>query len=283
MSKLASIGAPPVRKAPAAPAAVGRAGAGRSVLVGRTVLVMAQAAWLRDAVADSLRAAGAIVLPAAGAEQAQAVTRSLLPDAMVIDVQPGDSAMQAWLTALVAARSPVPSLLLGASIDQTERLADLPARGLDKPVRSEQVLAGLQHFLRRSASRRPHPSAASASGAESSRRVFGVIELSESWPLVRLHQRGAVREISLPRREHALLKALIDRPVRVQTREELRSAVWGQTPVHIRTVDQYVRRLRHSLDQLGLRDFICTVNTAGYRVEPAALPNETSATRQEPT
>jgi DNA-binding response OmpR family regulator len=77
------------------------------------------------------------------------------------------------------------------------------------------------------------------------------------------------RPIPLTVRELALLCALAERPGRIVSREELYSAVW-QRPFRKddRSVDVYVRKLRHKLE-LALPEwaFIHTHFGFGYRFE----------------
>ncbi len=74
----------------------------------------------------------------------------------------------------------------------------------------------------------------------------------------------------LTARELALLTALVERKGRIVSREELYVTVWGD---HYRksdrSVDVYVARLRHKLDEvLPGRRFIHTHFSFGYRFQP---------------
>src|SRR5262245_38265442 len=67
--------------------------------------------------------------------------------------------------------------------------------------------------------------------------------------------------------EFRLLKLLLERQGRVQTRASLLSEVWGYAQdVDSRTVDTHVRRLRRKL--AGEADRIETVIGVGYRLRP---------------
>jgi two-component system phosphate regulon response regulator PhoB len=75
--------------------------------------------------------------------------------------------------------------------------------------------------------------------------------------------RGA--DIGLTATEFRLLKLLMERPGRVQTRALLLTDVWGYAEdVDSRTVDTHVRRLRHKLGPES--DRIETVIGVGYRL-----------------
>ena len=64
--------------------------------------------------------------------------------------------------------------------------------------------------------------------------------------------------------EFRLLKHLLDRRGRVQTRDQLLGDVWGySSEVTTRTVDTHIKRLREKLGPVG--DYIQTIRGVGYR------------------
>jgi len=75
----------------------------------------------------------------------------------------------------------------------------------------------------------------------------------------------ADREITLGRREYALLLALIEQPGKVFKRVTLLDQVWGREfDGETRTVDVHIGRLRKVLTQFGAEDVIRTVRGSGY-------------------
>ena len=75
----------------------------------------------------------------------------------------------------------------------------------------------------------------------------------------------ADREITLGRREYALLLALIEQPRKVFKRVTLLDQVWGREfDGETRTVDVHIGRLRKVLSQFGAEDVIRTVRGSGY-------------------
>ena len=71
-------------------------------------------------------------------------------------------------------------------------------------------------------------------------------------------------EINLTALEFKLLKHLVDRRGRVQTRDQLLEEVWGYSShVTTRTVDTHVKRLREKLKEIGKH--IQTIRGVGYR------------------
>ena len=72
-------------------------------------------------------------------------------------------------------------------------------------------------------------------------------------------------EITLTALEFRLLKHLLDRRGRVQTRDQLLEEVWGySSDVTTRAVDTHIKRLREKL--LGAGDCIQTIRGVGYRL-----------------
>ena len=76
-------------------------------------------------------------------------------------------------------------------------------------------------------------------------------------------------EITLTALEFRLLKHLLDRRGRVQTRDQLLEEVWGySSDVTTRTVDTHIKRLREKL--LGVGNCIQTIRGVGYRFTKSA-------------
>ena len=71
-------------------------------------------------------------------------------------------------------------------------------------------------------------------------------------------------EISLTALEFRLLKQLVDRRGRVQTRDQLLSDVWGYSAdITTRTVDTHIKRLREKLGPIG--KYVQTIRGVGYK------------------
>ncbi|HVH84915.1 MAG TPA: winged helix-turn-helix domain-containing protein, partial [Steroidobacteraceae bacterium] len=71
-------------------------------------------------------------------------------------------------------------------------------------------------------------------------------------------------EVDLTATEFKLLRTLIEREGRVQSRAQLLETVWRAQPdIQTRTVDMHVQRLRQKLGKAG--DCVETVRGAGYR------------------
>ena len=73
------------------------------------------------------------------------------------------------------------------------------------------------------------------------------------------------REITLPRKEFALLDLLSSSPGKLFSREEIYTSIWGsEVVVGDRTIDVHIRKLRQKIGD----DHIVTVKGVGYKFEP---------------
>ena len=89
---------------------------------------------------------------------------------------------------------------------------------------------------------------------------FGVLKLDPSSHRIWV----AGEETKLTALEFRLVRTLLERKGRVQTRETLLIDVWEyEASVTTRTVDTHVRRLRQKLGAAG--DYIETIRGVGYR------------------
>ena len=72
------------------------------------------------------------------------------------------------------------------------------------------------------------------------------------------------KKINLTALEFRLLRQLVDRRGRVQSRDQLLSDVWGySSEVTTRTVDTHVKRLREKLGPMG--KYVQTIRGVGYK------------------
>ena len=70
--------------------------------------------------------------------------------------------------------------------------------------------------------------------------------------------------IELTALEFRLLKELVDKRGRVQSRDQLLSEVWGyNAEVTTRTVDTHIKRLREKLGSMG--KYVQTIRGVGYK------------------
>jgi DNA-binding response OmpR family regulator len=87
-----------------------------------------------------------------------------------------------------------------------------------------------------------------------------------------LEIRFAGKEVKLPPKCIRLVETMIAQPGRLFSRNELESAVWGETQETSDTLRTHMRVLRRALVEAGGRDPIETVHGLGYRLVPNAPP-----------
>lgn len=154
-----------------------------------------------------------------------------------------------------AATATIPLVMLTAKSEEVDRIVGLELGADDyipKPFSPREVVLRIRAVLRRGRGAEAQPDEA---------LELGRIRLGLS--AHRLEVAG--REVALTATEFRLLKVLLERAGRVQTRARLLSDVWGYAEdVDSRTVDTHIRRLRRKLGPEAER--IETVIGVGYRL-----------------
>lgn len=180
------------------------------------------------------------------------------PDLILLDLMlPGIDGLE--LTRMLK-RDPLtsrlPIVMLTARGEEVDRIVGLELGADDyisKPFSPREVVLRVKAVLRRFQQEE--------SAAE--RLESGGIELDISGHQLRV--RG--KEVPLTATEFRLLRLLLERSGRVQTRGQLLSDVWGYAEdIDSRTVDTHIRRLRRKLGAEAER--IETVIGVGYRLRP---------------
>ena len=149
----------------------------------------------------------------------------------------------------------IPIIFLSARGEVEDRIKGLEAGAEDyisKPFNTNELLLRISKMLRRSGSR-------SEPAGKSRIEIAGVV-IDEN-----LHQLTVDgKNVILTATEFRLLKLLMERKGRVQSRDHLLVNVWHyDTDIETRTVDTHVRRLREKLGQHA--HMIETVRGVGYR------------------
>jgi two-component system phosphate regulon response regulator PhoB len=166
----------------------------------------------------------------------------------------GDDGLE--LAREVRGRCNVPIVMITGKGDTIDRVVGLELGADDyisKPFSPREVVLRVKAVLRRL---QPGETA-------SDRLEIGGIQLDISGHQLRV--RG--REVPLTATEFRLLRLLMERGGRVQTRGQLLSDVWGYAEdIDSRTVDTHIRRLRRKLGPEA--DRIETVIGVGYRLRP---------------
>ena len=186
-----------------------------------------------------------------------AKVREFEPDLMLLDIMmPELSGIQ---LCRIARADPtikhIPIIFLSARGEVEDRIKGLEAGAEDyisKPFNTNELLLRISKMLRRSGLR-------SEPAGKSRIEIAGVV-IDED-----LHQLTVDgKNVTLTATEFRLLKPLMERKGRVQSRDHLLVNVWHyDTDIETRTVDTHVRRVREKLGQHA--HMIETVRGVGYR------------------
>jgi len=149
----------------------------------------------------------------------------------------------------------IPVIILTAKTEEVDRVVGFELGADDyvtKPFSVRELILRVKAILKRGVS--------SPKDAMEAQDIFG--ELTINYDEHQAYING--QEISLTALEFKLLKHLINRKGRVQTRDQLLEDVWGYSSnVTTRTVDTHIKRLREKLGSVG--DHIQTIRGVGYR------------------
>jgi two-component system, OmpR family, catabolic regulation response regulator CreB len=179
-------------------------------------------------------------------------------DALVLDIGlPDGNGLD--LCSEVRKSSDTPVLMLSARGEELDRILGLELGADDylaKPFSPRELVARIRALLRRSSA-----SAAANLATAASPALFSVDTAGQ-----RISLQG--RPLDLTRREYGLLAQLLKVNGRIQSREVLLSAVWGQDADSTdRTVDTHIKTLRAKLRDAGdSREFITTHRGMGYSI-----------------
>jgi two-component system phosphate regulon response regulator PhoB len=184
--------------------------------------------------------------------------RRQAPDLILLDLMlPGVDGLE--LTRLLKrdpATSKLPIVMLTARGEELDRIVGLELGADDyisKPFSPREVVLRVKAVLRR----------LQHEEVVADRLEVGGVQLDISGHQLRV--RG--KETPLTATEFRLLRLLMERGGRVQTRGQLLSDVWGYAEdIDSRTVDTHIRRLRRKLGAEA--DRIETVIGVGYRLRP---------------
>ena len=149
----------------------------------------------------------------------------------------------------------IPIIILTAKTEEVDRVVGFELGADDyvtKPFSVRELILRVKAILKRGPT--------SNKNSEDDEYSFG--ELTLNFEAHQAYING--NEISLTALEFRLLKHLIDRKGRVQTRDQLLEDVWGySSDVTTRTVDTHIKRLREKLGSVG--NHIQTIRGVGYR------------------
>jgi two-component system phosphate regulon response regulator PhoB len=220
-----------------------------------TVLLVEDEPAQREVLSYNLDAEGFRVVAADNGEDALMLVEEEGPDIIILDwMMPRLSGIEVCRRLKMRPETRgIPIIMLSARAEEVDRIRGLETGADDYVIKPYSVLELMARA--RAQLRRVRPS------------TVGVVL---EWGDIRLDPEThrvyrADKVLKLGPTEFRLLAALIEKPGRVWSREQLLDRVWGRDIyVDTRTVDVHVGRLRKSLMAHGGDDPLRTVRGAGY-------------------
>ena len=229
----------------------------------KKILVVDDEPDVTDLVAYHLKAKGFHVETLNDATASISKARSYVPDLIILDIMmPHLSGIQVCRILRADPKlARVPIVFLTAKAEAHDRIEGLESGAddyLSKPFSPKELVLRVESILRRIAAPKEPVSA---------KLRVGDIQLDSETHRVTV--KG--EPLDLTATEFKLLRLMMERQGRVQTREHLLLNVWNySTEIETRTVDTHVRRLREKLGPEA--GWIETIRGVGYRIAEKKLP-----------
>lgn len=222
----------------------------------RTILLVDDEHRMLDLLALFLEPHGFTCIKATNGKKGLEIVEKEKVSLVLLDVMMPD--MDGWeVCKKIRELSGVPVIMLTARVDKADLVKGLEFGADDyitKPFDERELVARVNALLRRT----------SNDEVDSSNTMYGDFILNrDSYSL----QHKNV-EVQLTLKEFYIIEALITRPNRTFTREQLLRTAWDyNTYTDIRTVDSHIRNLREKLKTAGfpINEFLLTVWGIGYK------------------
>lgn len=223
----------------------------------KKILIIDDEPDVADLVAYHLKAKGYHVETVTNPNVGVGTARSFLPDLVVLDIMMPD--LNGIQICRILRADPklkqIPIIFLTARAEEADRIAGFET-GCDdyvcKPFSIKELILRIQSIFRRAAE----------DVLENIKQLqVGAIVLDTERHEVTVHG----RPVEMTATEFKLLRLLMERRGRVQTREHLLINVWNyETEIETRTVDTHIRRVREKLGAEA--EWIETIRGVGYRM-----------------
>ncbi|MBM0106325.1 response regulator [Steroidobacter sp. S1-65] len=226
-------------------------------LLGAEVLIADADAAHRGTLSLLLRQNGWRCREAHDADAARDRLRQASPSLILLDWQLPHVTGLGYLHQLKRDRrtSGIPVIIMSARASEQDKVTGLDSGADDyitKPIPLRELVARMQAILRR------------VGRMGDTRCALSLAGLTLDPTSHRVLANGL--NCALGPTEFKLLECFMSQIGRVHSRQQLRRLVWAQPEsIQERTVDVYVRRLRHALHPFGYDRFVQTVHGAGYR------------------
>lgn len=219
------------------------------------VLIVEDEAPVRQMIAFNLSRAGFDVEEVGDCASARNSIADNRPDLVLIDWMLPDSSGLELTRSLKRDESykDLAIIMLTARAEEQSKILGLDGGADDyvtKPFSARELISRINAVLRRSGVATDEP------------LQVGILELRPDEH--RVFSNGS--ELSLGPTEFKLLSFFMRNPERVFSREQILDNVWGRNVyIEERTVDVHIQRLRKSLTEYRVNDYVQTVRGIGYR------------------
>src|SRR5213594_1274997 len=223
---------------------------------GKKILIIEDESDVADLLTLNLRKAGFRTSTAADGASGLQKARDDRPDFIILDLMlPRMSGLEVCkILKSDTATSHTPILMLTAKAEEIDRIVGLEFGADDyvtKPFSPREVVLRIRAIMRRGEAK-----------PDDERLTAGPITIDPA----RYEVSVGSKRINLTSLEFKLLRTLMQRRGRVQSRDRLLNDVWGyESVIDTRTVDTHVRRLRKKLGKSA--DLIESVRGFGYRLK----------------
>ena len=221
------------------------------------VLVIEDEPDIRKTIDYNLSKESFEVIQAASIEEGEKALASNKIDVIILDLMLPDGSGLTLCRDIKSEPSTknIPVIILTAKTEEVDRVVGFELGADDyvtKPFSVRELILRVKAILKRGVS--------TETKTDNVQDSFGELTLNYDEHQAYINN----EEISLTALEFKLLKHLINRKGRVQTRDQLLEDVWGYSSnVTTRTVDTHIKRLREKLGTVG--EHIQTIRGVGYR------------------
>ena len=199
------------------------------------------------------------VITAGSISEAESLSSNNQVDLIILDLMLPDGSGLDFCRAIKSdkEKKSIPVIILTAKADEVDRVVGFELGADDyvtKPFSVRELVLRAKAVMKRG-----------VNSEEDSNKDFETFKFGDLELDLESHQAFIKdQEINFTALEFRLLKHLIDRKGRVQTRDQLLGDVWGySSSVTTRTVDTHIKRLREKLGHIG--NHIQTIRGVGYR------------------
>lgn len=236
------------------------------------ILVVDDDPGIRELISDFLGRHGYTVETASDGGAMEKELARYTPDLIILDVMmPGEDGLS--IVRRMAGENGPPVIMLSAMGEETDRIVGLELGAddyLPKPCNPRELLARIRTVLRRRSREADARSGADAPGPVPEARNFSFAGWRIDLVARTLHD-PAKRPVALSDGEFRLLRALVEHPRRVLTRDQLMDYASGsESDNYDRAIDVQISRLRRKLAANGEKsELIRTVRSEGYMFAPS--------------